>query len=238
MKNKSNVFIFAGLLLIAAALLLTLLNYYESSQAESASRDAVSRLEALMSDAGNGNVNADSDKIDKPDAADTSGEGFDSSGEESDETPGVIPPDEAEVPDYVLNPEMEMPTQELDGVSYIGIVNFPTLDLKLPVIDVWSYKNLKIAPCRYSGSAYSGNFVVCAHNYRSHFGKLGRLRIGDEVVFTDVDGNEFHYEVAELDTVKPTAVDSVKNDDWDLTLFTCTMSGQSRMTVRCIKTSG
>ncbi len=238
MKNKSNVFIFAGLLLIAAALLLTLRNYYESAKAEDASRDAVSRLEALISDAGSSNVGADADTSDTFDTSDTNGAGVDQTDESPDENPSVTPPDEAEVPDYVLNPEMEMPTQAIDGVSYIGIINFLTLDLKLPVIDVWSYKNLKIAPCCYSGSAYSGKFVVCGHNYTSHFGRLGRLRIGDEIVFTDVDGNEFRYEVAEFDTVKPTAVDSVKNDDWDLTLFTCTMSGKSRMTVRCVKTSG
>ncbi len=238
MKNKSNVFIFAGLLLIAAALLLTLRNYCENAQAEDASRDAVNRLEALISASANDRVNAGTGDSGDVDASDTGDSKFDSTGEEPAETPSVPSRDDEEIPDYVLNPEMEMPTQAVAGVSYIGIIYFPTLNLKLPVIDVWNYKNLKIAPCRYSGSAYSGNFVVCAHNYTSHFGKIGRLRIGDEVVFTDVDGNEFRYEVAELDSVKPTDVDSVTNEDWDLTLFTCTMSGKRRITVRCIKTSG
>ena len=68
------------------------------------------------------------------------------------ETPAALPEDmqEAVVPDYLLNPEMEMPTMEIDGQAYIGVLSIPALDLELPVIGEWSYPRLKIAPCRYS----------------------------------------------------------------------------------------
>ena len=63
---------------------------------------------------------------------------------------------------------------------------------------LWSYPKLKIAPCRYSGSAYTGNLVIAAHNYRTHFGLLESLAPGAQVKFTDVEGNVFSYEIAEI----------------------------------------
>ena len=140
---------------------------------------------------------------------------------------------QTDVPDYLLTPEMEMPVETIDGVDYVGVLRIPTLALELPVISQWSYPLLKIAPCRYSGSAYQNNLVLCAHNYASHFGNLKNLHIGAAVTFTDMDGNLFTYQVAELETLPPQAAEEMENGDWDLTLFTCTVGGQSRVTVRC-----
>lgn len=145
---------------------------------------------------------------------------------------------EAEIPDYILNPEMDMPVKQIDGWGYIGILTIPSCDLELPILAEWSYPGLKIAPCRYDGSAYSGNLVIAGHNYRSHFGALNRLAEGDAVIFTDVDGNKFSYEVVVRETLAPTAVEDMKSGDWDLTLFTCTLGGRSRMTIRCVQTTG
>ena len=140
---------------------------------------------------------------------------------------------QTDVPDYLLTPEMEMPVETIDGVDYVGVLRIPTLALELPVISQWSYPLLKIAPCRYSGSAYQNNLVLCAHNYASHFGNLKNLHIGDAVTFTDMDGNLFTYQVAELETLPPQATEEMESGDWALTLFTCTVGGQSRVTVRC-----
>ncbi len=137
------------------------------------------------------------------------------------------------LPDYILNPDMEMPTEEIDGYLYIGKVSIPTLELKLPVMDTWDYTRMRIAPCRYSGTAYRPGFVLCAHNYTSHFGRLKNLEPGDSVSFTDVAGNVFLYEVAKVEILAPTAVAEMKSDDWDLTLFSCTIGGRTRVTVRC-----
>ena len=145
---------------------------------------------------------------------------------------------QTDVPDYLLTPEMEMPVETIDGVDYVGVLRIPTLALELPVISQWSYPLLKIAPCRYSGSAYQNNLVLCAHNYASHFGNLKNLHIGAAVTFTDMDGNLFTYQVAELETLPPQAAEEMENGDWDLTLFTCTVGGQSRVTVRCTAEQG
>lgn len=139
----------------------------------------------------------------------------------------------AVLPENVPETDMEMPVKTVDGVDYIGVIAVPSLSLELPVASEWSYERLKTSPCRYSGSVYSGDMVLCAHNYSSHFGQIKTLKPGDAVMFTDVDGNVYNYEVAELETLQPAAVDEMKSGEWDLTLFTCTIGGQTRVTVRC-----
>ncbi len=137
------------------------------------------------------------------------------------------------IPDYILNPKMDMPEKEIDGQRYIGVLRIPTLSLELPVISEWSYPSLQIAPCRYTGSVYLNNMVVAAHNYYSHFGYLKNLSQGDKVTFTDMDDNVFRYEVAEIETLSPYAIEEMTSGNWDLTLFTCTVGGATRITVRC-----
>jgi len=209
MKNRRGKFsITLGLLLIAAALFLTAFNLYDGLRAEKEAVLAAGRLEELMPAPRTPVTEVIPEKA--PDSA-----------------------EEIELPDYVLNPEMEMPVAEVDGVEYIGTVRVPALGLDLPVISRWSYPNLRIAPCRYEGSAYLDNLILAAHNYGSHFGNLKTLSQGDTVIFTDMDGNAFYYEVAVLETLKPTAVEEMESGGWDLTLFTCTIGGASRVTVRC-----
>lgn len=137
------------------------------------------------------------------------------------------------VPDYVLFPDMEMPAITIDGYRYIGTVVMPSIEVELPIMEEWDYTRMKLSPCRYSGSVYLNNFVICAHNYQSHFGRLDNLQENDEVIITDVNGNVFRFEVADIETLAGTAVEEMKAGDWDLTLFTCTYSGTARVTVRC-----
>lgn len=136
-------------------------------------------------------------------------------------------------PDYLLNPNMDMPTIEVDGHDYIGVLTIPSLGLELPVMGEWSYPNLKIAPCRYSGSAYLDNMVIAAHNYTHQFGRLQILSDKELVKFTDVEGNIFSYEVVQVEILTPADVEEITDSGWDLTLFTCNLSGSSRIAVRC-----
>ena len=144
--------------------------------------------------------------------------------------------DSEEIPNYVEIPEKEMPSVESDGERYIGILEIPDIGLRLPVMGgEWSYNKLNIAPCRYSGSVYENSMVIAAHNYSSHFGKIGSLGIGTQIRFTDIDGNVFEYTAGWAETLQSIDVEEMKGgEDWDLTLFTCTYSGRERYTLRCI----
>lgn len=144
------------------------------------------------------------------------------------------------VPPQTLAPETEptvpvpeMPTQTVNGWDYIGYLSIPSLELTLPIQSQWSYEGFRVAPGRFAGSTYSKDLVLAAHNYPQHFGRIGDLQPGDTVCFTDMDGHVTHYRVAALETLAPEDVEGMLSGEYDLTLFTCTVGGKSRVTVRC-----
>ena len=141
--------------------------------------------------------------------------------------------EEVEIPDYILNPDMEMPKTKVDGQEYIGVVEIPALSLTLPVISECDDEKLKITPCRYMGSAYTNDLILSGHSYKTHFRYIRTLDIGNSVIFTDMDGNRFEYEVCGIEVIPETNVEQMEVGEWDLSLFTCTYDGNSRHTVRC-----
>lgn len=120
-----------------------------------------------------------------------------------------------------------------NGDTYLGYLSIPALDLTLPVLQDWNFDHLKIAPCRYSGSLETGNLVIAAHNYKRHFGLLSSLQTGDAIQLTASDGTTYDYEVCEITILQPEDIDKMISGSWDLTLFTCTYGGKSRITIRC-----
>ena len=136
-------------------------------------------------------------------------------------------------PDIWIDPDMDMPEVDVDGISCIGTLEIPRLGLNLCVTSTCSDENMKQLPCRYYGSIYKSNMVIIAHNYWFHFGRLNTLKSGDEVIFTDASGNCFKYVVDAMDVVSPESVAEVTNGKWPLTLVTCTLDSQNRIVVRC-----
>lgn len=150
----------------------------------------------------------------------------------------TIPEPELQIPVELLTEEdKEMTEVEINGNQYIGYLSIPVLGLELPIMSSWSYPKLNIAPCRYTGSVRGEDLVLMAHNYSSHFGKLPQLDLGDMVEFTDMDGVITRYEVVGKDVLDPAAVEEMTSGDFDLTLFTCTYGGGSRVTAYCNRIS-
>ena len=187
--KRGTVWINAGLLLIAAALFLSVYNEWESHEARDSARQVIAQL--------------------------------------CDELPT-----EAGEPTTLPDVRREMPVKTINGRDYIGVLSIPSLELELPVISQWDYPALKVAPCRYSGSLYQDNLIICAHNYASHFGKLKELQPGDTVLFTDMDEHVVTFRMVERETLNPMDTEGMEAGDWDLTLFTCTIGGQTRVTIR------
>ena len=75
--------------------------------------------------------------------------------------------------------------------------------------------------------------IILAHNYKAHFGYLYKLDRGDMVEFVDMDNNHFIYKVEEVEKINGDKMKELLSGDWDLTLFTCTLGGKSRVVVRC-----
>lgn len=204
-RKPGTIYFLLGALALTAALALTVRNLAEQRTAQTAVADTMRTLTAAVAE--------------RSDAA--------APVQEPGDAPDNAP--EAET----LLPERTMPVVTVNGYDYIGWLELPTLGLELPVMSEWSYARLKIAPCRYTGSAYSGDMVLAAHNFSSHFGRLSELSPGDAVIFTDADGHVFSYEAADVEILQPTAVEEMTAGEWPLTLFTCTYGGRTRLTIRC-----
>lgn len=129
----------------------------------------------------------------------------------------------------------DMKVVDIDSYGYIGYLAIPELNLKLPVMSEWDYSRLKVAPCRYYGSTKTDNLVICAHNYRSHFGYIGRLSVDSTIMFTDMEGTKQTYTVTSVEILQPTDTELVKDTGDDLILYTCTYGGRTRVVVRCEK---
>ena len=203
--DPGRIWINTGLLLLAAALFLWAYNGQESRRAGDAAQQVITELTQSLTQ-----------------EAATEGE----ADPEQTEAPAV------KLPEYLLDAQREMPEKTVNGRDYIGVLSIPSLNLELPVLSRWNYPNLKVAPCRYSGSLYQNDLIICAHNYASHFGKLKTLQLGDTLLFTDMDDQVVSFQMVERETLEPYDEEAMTTGDWDLTLFTCTPGGQTRVTVR------
>lgn len=121
----------------------------------------------------------------------------------------------------------------INGHDYIGIVYIPILNnLALPVIEICNNDNLRVSICKYSGSIQENNIVIAGHNYKSSFGKLSNLSVGNIAYFKDVNGTVYKYHCKAIETLAPSKVYEMQTGDWDLTLFTCTYNGANRVAYR------
>lgn len=208
MRKRQIIAVALGLALLVAALALTAYNLFDDARASMSAEVALRQL-----------------TIDLPSTPQSSAPTL-PSGE------GI---DDESIPDYVLNPQMDMPVCEIDGADYVAILEIPDLGLTLPIGAESTDAALRVSPARYAGSAYLDNLVIAGHNYTAHFAKLYSLQQGARVTLTDMDGNVFNYEVFDQERLSPDDIENMTTGDWDLTLFTCTVGRQYRIAVRCIK---
>lgn len=153
--------------------------------------------------------------------------------QESSES-GVALPDNKPV-ELLTQEDVVMTETVIDGHAYIGYLEIPDLGLTLPVMSDWSYAKLQISPCRFSGSLRGEDLVIMAHNYNSHFGSLKTLTEGSQIIFCDMNGVIWEYEVVALDVLPGDAVEEMIAGEYDLTLFTCATNRSHRITIRCDK---
>lgn len=205
--KKENFFYTLGLLLIAAALALTLYNNWIDHQAGEATQQALEALQPQLTP----RVVVDRQTAPVP-----------------TEQPAAI-----DLPEYEVSRDIPMPVRTVNGYDYIGVLTIGSLGLELPILDRWDYNRLDIAPCCFYGSIYRENMVICGHNYPAHFGTLRNLHYGDMVEFEDVDGNVFHYRVAEIEILPYSALEEMTAGKYALSLFTCDLNRTNRVTVRC-----
>lgn len=209
-----------GLVLILFAAGLTIRNISIDNKAAAATSDILARVLAEEALIENGGQSADSEDGDD--------------GDVSPEYPTYpLIPGQRRILDLIREPEMK--TVLVDGREYIGVLKIPRTGSELPVLSTCTDRTINIAPGRYHGSPDGGAFVIGGHNYISHLGRIDWLREGDEVLFTDVEGTSYLYNVVGSEVLDANASRELVDDEWDLSLFTCTFSGTQRLTVRCLR---
>ena len=217
MKNKTGrLFIALGCLLLAGALCLTAYNLLTEQRADRAAQKTAAALREIIPERS------------EPAAQTTASDGGAEAAPEAGTSSSSSASSTAE----------QTQTVTLDGQEYIGLLSLPALGEELPVHSTWSYALMQDAPCCYHGSLLTDDLVIAGHNYKKQFGALRLLSVGDKVVFTDVDGFVYDYQIDALETLGADDVDAMISGDWDLTLFTCTPGGVNRVAVRCRLTSG
>ncbi len=128
-----------------------------------------------------------------------------------------------------------IPALFTDGYEYIGTLSLPRFDLELPVMRERSCLPLWIAPVQYDGFLSVDNPVISGYNYSRYFGNLKDLAAGDAIVFTDTQGDSFEYEVDKMLLSQPDDEEEAIVNDCDLTLLTCAITGEVRVTVHCTR---
>jgi len=126
-------------------------------------------------------------------------------------------------------------TEDAEQQEYCGYLSIPAIGIELPVRQNRSEAELKLSPCRYSGSLETDDLIIAAHNYRSQFGKIRSLAPGDLITMTDLQGKTHSFTVSEIEIIDGGQIGQMMQgggEQWSLTLFTCTLDSQSRVTVR------
>lgn len=246
-RKLGMICMFLGTILILIALSLVLFNKYEDNKAGNSAEDILATLKDRTPDPDSKQIDTTSTQSDTVSNKESSGinskneqagsnfENSKNSGNSGNSGNSNFSFSNQEQSANRSSTGFSMSQTSIGGYEYIGYLSIPALNRELPVMAEWSYPRLRISPCRFSGSIETNDLVIMAHNYSRHFGQISSLQSGDLVVFTDVNGVASIYEVAEVDTLNPTAVEEMTSREWPLTLFTCTYGGQSRITVRCVK---
>ncbi len=217
-----------GLFLLAGAVGLTLWNFKTDINAGITNEEILDRMvEAIQASA-------------IPEDDHTNGE--EDTGSEFE--PGIYTPENNNMqeldgvsmiytPDGLQPADTESKSVVIDGREFIGILSMPTLGLELSVQSECSDRLVDISPGRWAGSPYKNGFVIGGHNYIRHLGRIDRLKEGDSILFTDLKGQIFKYTVVGQQILDSNQGKELCDDEWGLSLFTCTLAGNRRIVVRC-----
>ena len=110
-----------------------------------------------------------------------------------------------------------MSTLSIDGTDFVGILEFPRFEATLPVCVEWG-KPEKY-PCRFSGSVYYRTMQIGGTSQKGQYDFHRDISVGDNVSFTDMEGNRFLYAVTDIRYEKNADQSTLFCEDASLTLF-------------------
>ena len=105
----------------------------------------------------------------------------------------------------------------LEGVNFTGILEFPKYDSALPVCADWG--KVSKYPCRLEGSVYDRSLKIGATSQKGQYDFYREISVGDQVCFTDLQGNRFAYQVTDIRYESHADEAALQKNDAALTLF-------------------
>ena len=125
--------------------------------------------------------------------------------------------------------------------NVIGIIEIEAIDIRLPIVEGTSSKDIAYAIGHMSETApigEMGNCVLAGHNGSRNgvfFTNLNQLVLGDKVKLIERNGEVHLYEVADMFIIGPYDNEvKAQGEEEILTLLTCAENGTKRYIVRCI----
>ncbi len=132
-------------------------------------------------------------------------------------------------------------SDRLLGQELLGLIEIDSMNLFYAVIEGTEKDNLSAGIGHMTGTAAIGEVGNCAlaghrgGTYGKYFRHIDELSLGDEILLTDIAGNEYSYTVYDMFIVEPEemwVIDPVDDVSRTLTLITCENSGTQRLIVR------
>lgn len=105
----------------------------------------------------------------------------------------------------------------IDGTNFAGILEIPKYGSELPVCADWG--NVSKYPCRLDGNIYDRTMQIGGTSQKGQYDFYRDISIGDSVLFTDMEGNRFSYEVTGIRYEKHADQDALQRENAALTLF-------------------
>ena len=88
---------------------------------------------------------------------------------------------------------------EYNGYNVVGIINIPKLGIEFPILDITNDDSMKVSVTKFWGNNVNdiGNFTIVGHNNLdgTMFSNTKKLKIGDEIVLTDLSGKTLKYRI-------------------------------------------
>lgn len=124
-----------------------------------------------------------------------------------------------------------MPVLALDGMDFVGILEFPLYDTVLPVCAQWDTKLLY--PSCYTGSVYDGSLKIGATTQKGQFDFYREISVSDTLYFTDMTGNRYAYEVSDIVYRNHADNETLSDNESELTIFIKNIYATEYVIIRC-----
>lgn len=126
-----------------------------------------------------------------------------------------------------------MSSMEIDGESYVALLEMDMYKFKMPVRSVWDEKAVDAVPCRYSGSIYNNSLVIAATDAEGQMDFVNSVNTGDRLTVTDMRGEQFSYKVVKVENSNTATDEELNTDEFDLTIFVEYSGPTDYLFIRC-----